>query len=105
MLSVKAAEKVWKALVRPKVEYGAEIWGGGDWEEGEKLQRNMGKRILGLKESPTNEAVRGELGWWSLKARRDMMRLRFWRKILKMGQERLPKKVYEWELRLGVERS
>jgi hypothetical protein len=34
-----------------------------------------------------------------------MMRLRFWRKILKMGQERLPKKVYEWELRLGVERS
>ena len=105
MLSVKAAEKVWKALVRPKVEYGAEIWGGGDWEEGEKLQRNMGKRILGLKESTTNEAVRGELGWWSLKARRDMMRLRFWRKILKMGQERLPKKVYEWELRLGVERS
>ena len=77
MLSVKAAEKVWKALVRPKVEYGAEIWGGGDWEEGEKLQRNMRKRILGLKESTTNEVVRGELGWWLLKARRDMMRLKY----------------------------
>ena len=105
ILSVKAAKKVSKALVRPIVEYGAEIWGGGDWEDGEKLQRNMGKRILGLKESTTNEAVRGEMGWWSMKARRDMMRLRYWRKILKMGQERLTKKVYEWELRMGVEGS
>ena len=105
MLSVKAADKVWKALVRPIVEYGAEIWGGGDWEDGEKLQRSMGKRILGLKESTTNEVVRGEMGWWSMKARRDMIRLRYWRKILNMGQERLTKKVYEWELRLGVDRS
>merc|ERR1712228_189669 len=71
----------------------------------EKSYKNMGKRILGLKESTTNEAVRGEMGWWSMKARRDMMRLRYWRKILKMGQERLTKKVYEWELRLGVEGS
>ena len=36
-----------------------------------------------------------------MKARRDMMRLRYWRNLINMGQERLPKKVYDWELRKG----
>ena len=98
-LTVRAAEKVWKAIVRPIVEYGAEVWGEEGWEEAEKLQREMGKRILGLNESTNNVVVLGELGWWTMKARRDMMRLRYWRKLLNMGQERLPRRAYEWEIR------
>ena len=48
VLSVDAAKKIWMTLVRPILEYGAEVWGGEKWEEAEKLQREMGKRILRL---------------------------------------------------------
>ena len=61
----------------------------------------MGKRILGLKESTNNEIVLGELGWWKMKTRRDMIRLRYWRKLINMGKERLPRVAYEEELRKG----
>ena len=98
-LTAKAAAKVWETLVRPILEYGAEICGEAKWEEAEKLQREMAKRILGLRESTNNEVALGELGWWKLKARRDMLRLRYWGRLIKMKQGKLPRKVYEWELR------
>ena len=98
-LTVRAAEQIWKILVRPMAEYGAEVWGEGEWVEAERLQREMGKRILGLKESTNNEVVLGELGWWRMKTRRDMLRLRYWRRVINMKKERLPRIVYEWELR------
>ena len=37
----------------------------------------------------------GELGWWTLKARRDLLRLKFWGKIVcAMSPSRLVKQVY-----------
>jgi hypothetical protein len=68
-LSVEATVKTWKILVRPLVEYGSEIWGVDTWREAEMLQRNMGRRILGLKRSTNNEVVCGELVWWPVRAR------------------------------------
>ena len=65
---------MWKTLVRPVLEYGAEVWGGEDWEEAEVLQRQMGKRILNVSDYTANEVVMGQLGWLSLKARRDILR-------------------------------
>jgi hypothetical protein len=45
----------------------------------------------------TNEVVQGELGWWSLKARRDWLRLKFWAKIVggMSRKRRLVARVYE----------
>ena len=77
-MSVKCLVSVWTALIRPYLEYGAEVWCSEDdfvWEEAEKIQRKMARRILHCRKSTTNEAVLGELGWTSLKARRMMLRL------------------------------
>ena len=63
---------VWNALVRPVLEYGAVIWGDVKWEEAEAVQREMGKMILRCSSKMANEVVLGELGWWPLKARRDL---------------------------------
>jgi len=42
-----------------------------------------------------NEVVLGELGWWTLKARRDLLRLKFWGEIVcSMSSSRLVKQVY-----------
>ena len=86
---------VWNALVRPVLEYGAVIWGDVKWEEAERVQREMGKMILRCSSKMANEVVLGELGWWSLRARRDLLRLRFWGKIVsRMSSSRLVKHVY-----------
>ena len=86
---------VWNALVRPVLEYGAVIWGDVKWEEAEAVQREMGKMILRCSSKMANEVVLGELGWWSLKARRDLLRLKFWGKIVsRMSSSRLVKHVY-----------
>jgi hypothetical protein len=89
---------VWFGLIRPYLEYGAEIWNSETdckWAEAEAIQRKMGKRILKVKSSCPDEAVMGELGWISLAGRRMMLRLFFWRKILMCGAGRWVRRVYE----------
>ena len=41
-LSAGAAAGLWEVLVRPVLEYGAEV-DSGEWEEEEKLQRMVGR--------------------------------------------------------------
>ena len=42
ILPVKTCVNLWAVLVRPILEYAAEVWGGGGWEAAEKLQREVG---------------------------------------------------------------
>ena len=102
--SVKTAEMLWKALVRSVLEYGCEIWGEGAFYDFEKIQIEMGRRILRCKSTLTNEVVLGDLGWETMKARRDEMRLRYWAKLIRMQEHRIPKILYrQSEIRLDLE--
>jgi hypothetical protein len=93
-LPAKQCVDVWKAIVRPVLEYGAAVIGDVKWQEAEQIQRRMGKMILRCSEKMTNEVVLGELGWWTMKGRRDMMRLLFWGKIVGMSHSRLAHHLY-----------
>ena len=81
-MPVKQCVNVWKTLVRPVLAYGAAVIGDVKWQEAEQIQRRMGKMILRCSEKMTNEVVLGELGWWSMKGRRDLVRLLFWGKVV-----------------------
>ena len=72
----------------------AAVWGECVWEEAERIQREMARMILKCSPKMTNEAVLGELGWWTLKGRRDLLRLKYYGKIVRMGEDRLVKQVY-----------
>ena len=76
-LSVDTGEKLWSTMIRPTLEYGAEIWGGDIWKEADQVQNRVGKTLLGLSISTPGEVARGDLGWLSLKARRDLKQLTF----------------------------
>ena len=54
-ISAKAILRGWEVLVRPLIEYGAEIWGEKKWKEGEDLQIEMGRRVLGVSKMTTRE--------------------------------------------------
>ena len=80
-LSPKAARGVWDTLVSPVMEYGAEV-DSGAWEEAELLQRLGGRMCLGVGRGVPNVVVRGELGWWTVRARRQYLRLAYWGKVV-----------------------
>jgi hypothetical protein len=95
-MTTEGGIQIWKTLVRPVLEYAVEVWpseGDRVWEEAERVQKEMGYRILG-RWHLTGEVVRGELGWWTMRARRDMLRLRYWAKILRMQSTRWVSRVY-----------
>ena len=93
-MSMRLAKIIWTSLVRSIIEYGCEIWGDKDITDFEKLQVQMGKRILRCGSRMSEEVVRGELGWERQKARGDEMRLRYWGKIVRMSDDRIVKRIY-----------
>ena len=96
-LPVQDCVRVWQALVRPVLEYGTVVWGDVEWPEAEQVQREMGKMILRCSSKMSNEVVLGELGWWTLKGRRDFLRLTYWGKIVggQVSPNRLLYHVYQ----------
>jgi hypothetical protein len=87
-LSVPAMINLWTALVRSQVEYACEIWGNEEWPEGELLQNEMARRILKCGPKTPIGAMLGDLGWWSLRARRDQRRLLYWGNLVRMDSGR-----------------
>jgi hypothetical protein len=69
-MTVKGMDGMWKALIRPHLEYGAEVMNSHQdylWEDAEKLMRANGRRVLLCGSRVPNEAVMGELGWISMR--------------------------------------
>ncbi len=81
-------------MVRPNVEYATEIWVYGKWQEAERLQLEIGRFIPGHRFNSNDDSVIGELGWWKLQERRDLLRLKYWNNIRNMDENRLVKKIY-----------
>ena len=68
--------------------------GGKNWKEGENLQIEMGRKVLGVSKMTTREVIQGELGWNKISSRRVLLRLNFWYKIINMNKNRLVYKIY-----------
>ena len=47
VLSVDAAKKIWMTLVRSILEYGAEVWGGGEVGRNGKITERNGEENTG----------------------------------------------------------
>jgi hypothetical protein len=69
-------------LGRSVLEFGAEI-DTGRWEEAEKLQRLVGRMVLGVGQDVADEVVLGELGWWTMQGRREYLRLAYWGNVVR----------------------
>ena len=62
-----------------------------------------GKENLGVNRKTSGAAVRGELGWWRMEARRDLAQLRFWGKLVRMDRSRIVKRIYVERRRMMYE--
>ena len=67
-LGIKEALRVWDAIGRPVMEYGAEVWANAYWREGERALMRLGRRLIGVRKNTNQEVIQGELGMWRMKA-------------------------------------
>jgi exonuclease III len=89
-IPAKAKALVWLSTVRPKLEYGAEVWKANDPQAKklESVQVQAGAKIFGLNMHTNAHAVRALLQVQPLELRRKVARLKYAGKLLTMGKER-----------------
>jgi len=58
--------------------------GENNWKKGEDIQLEMGRRVLRVSKMTTKEVIQGELGLKKLSSRRELLRLCYWNKLVKM---------------------
>ena len=82
----RSAGTLWKAIVRPVLEYASEVWAGeipkNLADEAEKIQTDFARSILGIgKRTVPNDFIRSEMGLETLHSRWEKLRLGYWRRI------------------------
>jgi len=99
-LPVPVAVRVYKALVRPLLEYGGEVASLAAWEEAERLQSRVARRILQCPHRASGTAARGELGLMSLESRWLQQRLSLWGRLQRAPAALPARWVYEESVRM-----
>lgn len=94
--SVKTGVSLWGSLVVPIMEYGSEVWSPGvaAGEKFEQVQKRAGKQMLGCSSKMADEVVRGELGWGTMEGRREVLKLRFFGRLVRMERCRVVRQVF-----------
>ena len=83
----RSAVSLWKAIVRPVLEYAAELWAGDISVEltkrAEAVQIDFARIILGVNgcQSIPDDFIRAELGMEKLTSRWEKLRLGYWRRL------------------------
>ena len=87
------------SVIRPTIEYGSEVWEGNNSQAGslESIILDRAKRILGCSSKTYNEAVRGDMGFYTLQSRRDIAKLKWWYKLAALPEDRYPKQLFNQE--------
>jgi hypothetical protein len=97
---VPPAVRAYKSLVRPLLEYAAEVVSLAPWTEAEQLQSRVARRILQCPLRASGTAARGELALPALETRWLLLRLLFWGKLQRAGDDLPARWVYDESLRL-----
>ena len=93
-LRPRSAAALWKAMVRPILEYSAEIWAGDITKSAaaraESVQTNFARSMMGLLgcQSISNDSLRAEMGMEKLSSRWTKLRLGYWRRLHVASSER-----------------
>ena len=88
------------AVLQPSLEYDCEVWNANKFQAKplESIQLRACKYILERSVTTCDDPVHAELGLETLKYRRDYRKLKWYRKVKYMNDERLPFKLLsnEW---------
>ena len=86
--------KIFDAMVKPILCYGAELWGFGYRDTVEKIQISACKQFLGVTKRTSNLMVLGECGRFPLCLEYYVKFIKYWLRIIQMPSHRYPKQCY-----------
>ena len=91
----KNCTHIYMAMLRPSLEYDCEVWNTNKCQDKvlESIQLYAGKYILGCCVTTCDEPVHVDLGLETLKIRRYFHKLKWYRKIKHMNNQKLPSKL------------
>jgi exonuclease III len=89
--------KCFETSICPILDYGAEIWGYKKCEQIDSVQMKAMKVFLGVHRFAANLAVLGDMGWLPTEIRRKICMIRYWNRLIKLEDNRLTKKLFNFE--------
>ena len=93
--SVPVGVLLWGSLIRPVVEYAAEIVSpnAADRDALQRLQNAAARAILHVSKATPIDVLHGELGWIPFADRCAALLLRFWHRLVHMAGDRMVRRV------------
>ena len=81
-------------LIKPILNYGAEVWGLSQAMPIERVHLQFCKKLLGVKQCTQNDFIYGELGRTSLTVESHLRIIKFWTKVCMSHDNKYVKHVY-----------
>ena len=89
--------KLFNSLVCPITEYGAGIWGLGEFKNINKILLTACRTYLGAhRHHVAKTCLVADMGWVSDYNRRQIEMLRTWNRLIKLTKDRLTYKIFQW---------
>ena len=85
------------------MNYGAAVWGYKEFSDPQVLQNRVGRFYLGVNMFTPTAATWIELDWMDPKYCRWLEMVRYKNHLVDMNNNRLPVKVYKWDLSLKLD--
>ena len=93
----KAFTKLYFTNVCPILEYCSGVWGFKQIQCCNKVQFRAQRYFLGVHNKTPLLSLFGDMGWTDPRDRRHLDMLRLWNRLIKMDNNRLTKKIFEWD--------
>ena len=85
----KTFTRLFETGVMSILNYGAEIWGYGNYPKCDTIMNRAMRYFVGVHRFAPTAGVVGDTGWLSLKYKRYIVMLRFWNRLIKMNDNAL----------------
>ena len=87
--------KIFDTKIQPILSYGSEIWFTHEAKDIDTVHSKFCKYVLRINWSAPNTFVRGELGRYSMYCNRILKAIKYWFRVLRMNDNRLPAQCYK----------
>ena len=101
-LGIKTYETLFDSYVDPIMNYASGVWGYGDFASPQVLQNRIMRFYLGIHKFAPLASTKIEMDWIDSRQRRWLSMLRLFNRINSMDSSRIPRIVFDWDSRLGL---
>ena len=89
--------KLYYAGVTPVLDYASGVWGYVRGDEIQHIQNRAMRYFLGVHRFCPIAGMQGDMGWVTPRLNRFLPIVRLWNRLLLMNNDRITKKIFEWD--------